>query len=74
MRIGHPLRGANVRIYLKSERFAAGFAKREKGGLLARTALINCVRGTVEAVGGQLPANSTPAFAAKVAPHVPAAF
>lgn len=39
----------------------------------ARTQLINHGRGAVKAVGERLPASSAPAFAGKVAPHVPLA-
>jgi transposase len=38
----------------------------------ARTQLVNHVRGAVKAVGGRLPASSTPAFPTRVAAHVPA--
>ncbi len=38
-----------------------------------RTLLVNHVRGAVKAVGGRLPACSTPSFPAKVAAHIPEA-
>ncbi len=37
----------------------------------ARTQLINHVRGAVKTLGARLPSTSTPAFARKVAPHIP---
>ena len=37
----------------------------------ARTQLVNHVRGAVKALGARLPSTSTPAFARKVAPHIP---
>ena len=37
----------------------------------ARAQLVNHVRGAVKALGSRLPPTSTPAFARKVAPHIP---
>lgn len=39
----------------------------------ARSQLVNHVRGTVKAMGGRLPACSTPAFVLRARPHVPPA-
>lgn len=39
----------------------------------ARSQLVNHVRGAVKAMGGRVPPCSTPAFAPRAAPHVPAA-
>lgn len=38
----------------------------------SRSQLVNHVRGAVKAMGGRLPKCSTPAFAHRVAPHIPA--